>query len=204
MKCQKNKADSHTRQTKLLPMPRGEQPFEEIAMHFVCESPQSEGFNAILVVRDRFTRYSTTFQQKPPAPQQILRTHAGTRFAGFTDFLHISLVTVDLHLPPSSHRSLTANCISTYDSQSPTTLRQMDSANDQSRHSNSTSASTAMMGKSVGADDYLLPNLRTTPDLPPPMNTLPTTPRMATTLVQYTSKMTMNSPPPWLKNGKTE
>ena len=39
----------------LVPMPTGERPFEEIAMDFVGELPESEGFNAILVVTDRFT-----------------------------------------------------------------------------------------------------------------------------------------------------
>ena len=37
-------------------MPTGERPFEEIAMDFVGELPESEGFNAILVVTDRFTK----------------------------------------------------------------------------------------------------------------------------------------------------
>ena len=56
VKCQKSKADSHSRQTKLVPMPTGEHPFEEIAMNFVGELPESEAFNAILVVTDRFTK----------------------------------------------------------------------------------------------------------------------------------------------------
>ena len=56
VKCQKSKADSHSRQTKLVPMPTGERPFEEIAVDFVGELPQSEVFNAILVVTDRFTK----------------------------------------------------------------------------------------------------------------------------------------------------
>src|SRR5258706_4900792 len=56
IKCQKSKADRHSRQTKLVPMPMGERPFEEIAMDFVGELPESEGFNAILVVTDRFTK----------------------------------------------------------------------------------------------------------------------------------------------------
>jgi len=54
--CQKSKADRHSRQTKLVPMPIGERPFEEIAMGFVGELLESEGFNAILVVTDRFTK----------------------------------------------------------------------------------------------------------------------------------------------------
>ena len=37
-------------------MPTGERAFEEIAMNFVGELPESEGFNAILVVTDRFTK----------------------------------------------------------------------------------------------------------------------------------------------------
>jgi len=56
IRCQKAKADRHSRQTKLVPMPTGERPFEEIAMDFVGELPESEGFNAILVVTDRFTK----------------------------------------------------------------------------------------------------------------------------------------------------
>ena len=56
VKCQKSKADRHSRQTKLVPMATGEHPFEEIAMDFVGELPESEGFNAILVVTDRFTK----------------------------------------------------------------------------------------------------------------------------------------------------
>ena len=37
-------------------MPLGERPVEEIAMDFVAELPESEAFNAILVVPDRFTK----------------------------------------------------------------------------------------------------------------------------------------------------
>jgi len=33
-------------------MPTGERPLEEIAMAFVGELPESEGFNAILVITD--------------------------------------------------------------------------------------------------------------------------------------------------------
>ena len=56
MRCQKSKADRHCRQTKLVPMPTGERPFEEITMDFIGELPESEGFNAILVVTDQFIK----------------------------------------------------------------------------------------------------------------------------------------------------
>ena len=34
----------------------GEYPFEEIAMNFIAELPESEAFNAMLVVTDLFTK----------------------------------------------------------------------------------------------------------------------------------------------------
>ena len=37
-------------------MPREERPIKEIAMDFVRELPESEGFNAILVATDQFTK----------------------------------------------------------------------------------------------------------------------------------------------------
>ena len=55
VKCQKSKADVHSRQTKLVPMPTGERPFEEIAMDFITELLELEGFNALQVVADWFT-----------------------------------------------------------------------------------------------------------------------------------------------------
>ena len=54
-KCQKSKADRHSQKTKLIPMPTGSKPWEEIAMDFVGELPESEGYNAILVITDRFS-----------------------------------------------------------------------------------------------------------------------------------------------------
>ena len=56
VKCQKSKADRYCRQTKLVPMPRWKCPFEDKGMDFVGELPESEGFNAILVVTDRSTK----------------------------------------------------------------------------------------------------------------------------------------------------
>ena len=54
--CQMNKADRHAKQTKTIPMSIRNRPFEEIAMDFVGELPESEGFNAILVITDRSTK----------------------------------------------------------------------------------------------------------------------------------------------------
>ena len=56
VKCQKSKSESNSRQTKLVPMPTGERPFEEIAIDFVRKLPESEVCNVILVVIDRFTK----------------------------------------------------------------------------------------------------------------------------------------------------
>ena len=55
IKCQKSKADRHSRETKLVPIPIGERPFKEIAMDFIGELLESEGFNALLIITDRFT-----------------------------------------------------------------------------------------------------------------------------------------------------
>ena len=48
-KVSKSKADWYSRRTKLVLIPTGERRFEEIAMDFVGELPEAEGFNAILV-----------------------------------------------------------------------------------------------------------------------------------------------------------
>ena len=55
VQCQKSKADKHSKRTKLVPMRTGERHFEEIATDLVGAFPESEAFNAILVVTDRFT-----------------------------------------------------------------------------------------------------------------------------------------------------
>src|SRR5437879_6545109 len=56
IKCQKSKADRHSRQTKLVLRPTGECPFQEIAIDFVGELRGSEGCNVILVLIDWFTK----------------------------------------------------------------------------------------------------------------------------------------------------
>ena len=47
--------DRPGRQTKLILMPTGECPFEEIGMDLIGELPESEEFHAILVITDQFT-----------------------------------------------------------------------------------------------------------------------------------------------------
>ena len=55
-RCQRAKPDRHARKTALKPMPIGNGPWQEIAMDFVVSLPESEGFNAILVVTCRFSK----------------------------------------------------------------------------------------------------------------------------------------------------
>jgi len=47
-------------------MPTGEGPFEEIAMVNFEELPESEGFNAILVITDGFTKIQHYILAKTP------------------------------------------------------------------------------------------------------------------------------------------
>ena len=153
------------------------------------------------LTQTRLQRCSPTFQQKQRGQQQMLQMHISTRFGAFMNSHDTLSPTVVLNLPPRSTKSLTESSTSTYASQLPTTLRQMDSVNEQSRHSSSTCVSTAMIGKTAGEHGYLLPNLPTIPQLPPPMITLPTEACMASTHAQYNSITTMNSAPLPLKNG---
>ena len=83
MKCQKSKAGRHCRQTKIVLRPARERPFEEIAMDFVGELLESEGYNAILVITERFTKVEnyipakTTWKAKDVADSY---KHLGTIF----------------------------------------------------------------------------------------------------------------------------
>ena len=54
--CQKAKADRHSKKTKLVLMPIGERPWEEIAIDFIRELPECDGYNTILVIIDYFTK----------------------------------------------------------------------------------------------------------------------------------------------------
>ena len=48
----------------MVSMPTGERPSKEIAVDFLTELPESEGFNAILVVIDQFTKVQYYIQAK--------------------------------------------------------------------------------------------------------------------------------------------
>ena len=145
-------------------------------------------------------RYSTPFQEKRAEQQQMLQMHTSTRFGSLMDSTDTLRLTVVLNLPTSSPNSLIESSTSAYASPLPTTLGQMDCLNEQSRYSSSTSASTAMIGKTAGEYGYLSPNMPTIPQLPPAMVTPLTEASMASTHAQYTSITTMNSPPSPLKN----
>lgn len=64
IKCQKSKADRHSRQTKLMPIPTGERPFKEIVMNLAGELPKSERYNAVLAVTNWFTKVQTYLPAK--------------------------------------------------------------------------------------------------------------------------------------------
>ena len=53
---QKVKADRNLKKTKLVSILTGERPWKEIAMDFVEELLKSDGYNAILVITDHFTK----------------------------------------------------------------------------------------------------------------------------------------------------
>ena len=56
IKRQKSQAGRHRWNTKLVAMPTGARPFEEIEIDFLRELPESIGFHPILVVTDQFTK----------------------------------------------------------------------------------------------------------------------------------------------------
>ncbi|QRV87090.1 Retrovirus-related Pol polyprotein from transposon [Ceratobasidium sp. AG-Ba] len=56
--CQKTKPRRHGKQGYLQPIPIPEQPFEVITVDFIMDLPESSGYNAILVIVDKLTRYA--------------------------------------------------------------------------------------------------------------------------------------------------
>ncbi|QRV90335.1 Retrovirus-related Pol polyprotein from transposon [Ceratobasidium sp. AG-Ba] len=56
--CQKTKPRRHGKQGYLQPIPIPEQPFEVITVDFIMDLPESSGYNSILVIVDKLTRYA--------------------------------------------------------------------------------------------------------------------------------------------------
>ena len=68
----------------MVPIPTGERPFEEIAMNFVGESSESEGFNTIVVVMDRFMKV----QHYLPAKTTQIAADVGSAYINEIGRLH--------------------------------------------------------------------------------------------------------------------
>ncbi|KAG8705607.1 hypothetical protein FRC09_002854 [Ceratobasidium sp. 395] len=56
--CQKTKPDRLGKKGFLHPIPIPDQPFKVVTMDFIMDLPESEGYNGILVVVDKLTRYT--------------------------------------------------------------------------------------------------------------------------------------------------
>ena len=54
--CQRSKQNNHAKFGVLRPLPIAQQPWQEVSMDFVTGLPESEGFNAVMVVVDRLTK----------------------------------------------------------------------------------------------------------------------------------------------------
>jgi Integrase zinc binding domain len=56
--CQKAKPKKHAPIGMLQPLPIPEKPFEVVSMDFITELPESNGYDSILVVIDKLTKYA--------------------------------------------------------------------------------------------------------------------------------------------------
>ncbi|QRV72119.1 Retrovirus-related Pol polyprotein from transposon [Ceratobasidium sp. AG-Ba] len=56
--CQKIKPRRHGKRGFLQPIPISEQPFKVVTLDFIMDLPESNGYNAILVIVDKLTRYA--------------------------------------------------------------------------------------------------------------------------------------------------
>ncbi|QRV83408.1 Retrovirus-related Pol polyprotein from transposon [Ceratobasidium sp. AG-Ba] len=56
--CQKTKPRRHGKIGYLQPIPIPEQPFEVVSLDFIMDLPESNGYNAVLVLVDKLTRYA--------------------------------------------------------------------------------------------------------------------------------------------------
>ena len=56
--CQQHKIDRKPKQGPLKPLPILDKPFEWITCDFVTDLPQSQGYDSIMVIVDRFTKFA--------------------------------------------------------------------------------------------------------------------------------------------------
>src|ERR687888_956918 len=56
--CQKAKPRRHGPRGYLQPIPIPSQPFKVVTMDFIVDLPESNGYNAILVIVDKLTKYA--------------------------------------------------------------------------------------------------------------------------------------------------
>ena len=126
------------------------------------------------------------------------------RYRGYVDYQDILHVTAALSLPLDTFENLIGSSTYVYASLLPTTHKLMDSASEPSRHSNNTSAFSAMIDKNIGRLGWHLPSLPTIQQPILPINTPPTAAYLAGTFAPFTSTTTTNSPLPPPKNGWTE
>jgi len=59
--CQRNKYQACSPNRLLLPLPISDMVWEEISMDFIVRLPKSDGYDAIMVVIDRLSKYGTLF-----------------------------------------------------------------------------------------------------------------------------------------------
>ena len=57
--CQRSKPKKHAPIGLLQPLPIPERPFETVTMDFISELPESNGYNSILVIVDKLTKFAT-------------------------------------------------------------------------------------------------------------------------------------------------
>ena len=114
----------------------------------------------------------------------------------------ISLPIMVRNLPSSFSQGGIESSISSYAFLLPTTYKQIELANQQSRYASSTSVSNAIIGTTVGKNGYLLQNLPILPLLPLPINSHHIEVFMTFIHAPYISIMSMNTPLPLQNNAQ--
>jgi Integrase zinc binding domain len=82
--CQKAKPRRHAPMGLLQPLPIPERPFEVVSMDFITELPSSQGYDNILVVVDKLTKYAifipTTSSVNEEQTAKLFFDHVATTF----------------------------------------------------------------------------------------------------------------------------